>query len=56
MDIYFCGNIRGDQQDIAIYQQIVTCLKTYGKVLNEHIAFPEEEIRELNEPEPRIFI
>ena len=29
---------------MAIYQQIVTCLKTYGVVLTEHVAFPELEL------------
>ncbi len=47
MNIYFCGSIRGGRQDVAIYQQIVTCLKTYGQVLTEHVAFPELEICEL---------
>ncbi len=44
MNIYFCGSIRGGRQDVAIYQQIVGCLKTYGTVLTEHVAFPELEI------------
>ena len=48
MNIYFCGSIRGGRQDLAIYQQIVTCLKTYGRVLTEHVAFPELEMCELN--------
>lgn len=45
MNIYFCGSIRGGRQDVAIYQQIVTYLKNYGRVLTEHVAFPELEIR-----------
>ncbi|CAF0965571.1 unnamed protein product [Adineta ricciae] len=48
MNIYFCGSIRGGRQDVAIYQQIVTCLKTYGRVLTEHVAFPELELLEKN--------
>lgn len=44
MNIYFCGSIRGGRQDVAIYQQIVACLKEYGAVLTEHVAFPELEI------------
>ena len=44
MNIYFCGSIRGGRQDVAIYQQIVTCLKPFGKVLTEHVAFPELEL------------
>lgn len=46
MNIYFCGSIRGGRQDVAIYQQIVSCLKNYGRVLTEHVAFPELEICE----------
>jgi hypothetical protein len=49
MNIYFCGSIRGGRQDVAIYQQIVACLKTYGRVLTEHVAFPELEICELKQ-------
>jgi len=48
MNIYFCGSIRGGRQDVAIYQQIVTYLKNYGRVLTEHVAFPELEIPEIN--------
>ncbi|CAF4845058.1 unnamed protein product, partial [Rotaria sp. Silwood1] len=48
MNIYFCGSIRGGRQDVAIYQQIVACLKSYGRVLTEHVAFPELEIIEKN--------
>ena len=44
MNIYFCGSIRGGRQDVAIYQQIVTSLKPFGKVLTEHVAFPELEL------------
>lgn len=44
MNIYFCGSIRGGRQDVAIYQQIVTCLKPFGRVLTEHVAFPELEL------------
>jgi len=47
MNIYFCGSIRGGRQDVGIYQQIVTCLKAYGRVLTEHVAFPELEMCEL---------
>ncbi|CAF3266818.1 unnamed protein product [Rotaria socialis] len=52
MNIYFCGSIRGGRQDVAIYQQIVACLKSYGPVLTEHVAFPELEIQKnLNDAE-----
>lgn len=49
MNIYFCGSIRGGRQDVGIYQQIVSCLKGYGNVLTEHVAFPELEICELQQ-------
>ena len=50
MNIYFCGSIRGGRQDVAIYQQIVSCLKTYGAVLTEHVAFPELELCQYRHP------
>jgi hypothetical protein len=55
MNIYFCGSIRGGRQDVAIYQQIVGCLKTYGTVLTEHVAFPELELCEFKQTKIFLF-
>jgi nucleoside 2-deoxyribosyltransferase len=38
MKIYFAGAIRGGREDAALYQEIITHLKQYGKVLTEHIG------------------
>lgn len=36
--IYFCGSIRGEREDAALYRRIIDQLKEYGEVLTEHIA------------------
>lgn len=38
MNIYFAGSIRGGRDDIKIYQEIITFLKTKGDVLTEHVG------------------
>ena len=38
MKIYFSGSIRGGRDDAKIYNQIITYLKNFGKVLTEHIG------------------
>lgn len=38
--IYFCGSIRGGQDLVETYAQIIDLLQEYGKVLTEHIADP----------------
>ncbi|PIK60185.1 putative 2'-deoxynucleoside 5'-phosphate N-hydrolase 1 [Apostichopus japonicus] len=38
MKIYFCGSIRGGRQDADLYMRIINQLKTYGKVLTEHVG------------------
>ncbi|KAJ3052842.1 hypothetical protein HK097_005569 [Rhizophlyctis rosea] len=37
-NFYFCGSIRGGQQDVDIYMQIIKHLKTHGSVLTEHVG------------------
>jgi len=36
--IYFCGSIRGGQELVETYAQLIELLQNYGKVLTEHIA------------------
>jgi len=36
--IYFCASIRAGRQDADLYRLIIDKLKTYGRVLTEHIA------------------
>ncbi|KAJ3045398.1 hypothetical protein HDV00_010268 [Rhizophlyctis rosea] len=37
-NFYFCGSIRGGQQDVGIYLEIINHLKSHGKVLTEHVG------------------
>lgn len=41
--IYFAGRITGGRKYAFFYQRIVEQLKTYGKVLTEHVANPTVE-------------
>lgn len=36
--IYFAGSIRGGRGDRMLYVEIIRLLRTYGRVLTEHIA------------------
>ena len=38
MKIYFAGAIRGGRQDAAIYEELVEYLKSFGRVLTEHVG------------------
>ena len=38
LNIYFAGSIRGGRDDTALYLQIINELKSYGKVLTEHVG------------------
>lgn len=38
MNIYFAGSIRGGRQDADLYEKIIRYLKTFGKVLTEHVG------------------
>ena len=41
MNIYFCGAIRGGRDDVLVYQRLISLLKTFGRVLTEHVGDPE---------------
>ncbi|KAL6037630.1 hypothetical protein STEG23_020011 [Scotinomys teguina] len=43
--VYFCGSIRGGREDQALYARIVSRLRRYGKVLTEHVAAAELNLR-----------
>src|SRR5215210_2263607 len=47
--IYFAGAIRGGREDCALYLEIVEQLRTYGRVLTEHIG--DSELSEMGEAE-----
>lgn len=38
MEIYFAGSIRGGRDDATIYEDLVAYLKTFGRVLTEHVG------------------
>jgi hypothetical protein len=38
MNIYFCGSIRGGRNLAATYEKMIEMLKSYGKVLTEHLG------------------
>lgn len=52
--IYFAGSIRGGRQDAGLYFQIIHELRTYGRVLTEHVgddAIAESGERDLSDRE-----
>ena len=40
MKIYFAGSIRAGRDDAAIYETMITWLRSYGEVLTEHVGYP----------------
>jgi len=38
--IYFAGSIRGGRDDAAVYEAMVTWLRSFGEVLTEHVGDP----------------
>ncbi len=38
LKIYFCGSIRAGRADAGLYARLVQELKTYGRVLTEHVG------------------
>jgi nucleoside 2-deoxyribosyltransferase len=40
MKIYFAGSIRAGRNDAAIYEIMITWLRSYGEVLTEHVGNP----------------
>jgi nucleoside 2-deoxyribosyltransferase len=40
MKIYFAGSIRAGRDDAAIYETMITWLRSYGEVLTEHVGNP----------------
>merc|ERR1719228_2448661 len=38
MKIYFCGSIRGGQQDLGIYAAMIKALRKWGTVLTEDVG------------------
>lgn len=40
MKIYFAGSIRAGRGDVAIYEAMITWLRSFGEVLTEHVGDP----------------
>jgi len=40
MKIYFAGSIRGGRDDAALYEAMITWLRSLGEVLTEHVGNP----------------
>jgi 2'-deoxynucleoside 5'-phosphate N-hydrolase len=40
MKIYFAGSIRGGREDVAVYDAMITYLRSFGEVLTEHVGNP----------------
>ena len=40
MKIYFAGSIRAGRGDAAIYETMITWLRSFGEVLTEHVGDP----------------
>ena len=38
LKIYFCGSIRGGRNDAQLYHDLIEYLKSFGKVLSEHVG------------------
>lgn len=38
MKIYFAGSIRGGREDVPLYEDIITFLRSFGEVLTEHVG------------------
>ncbi|MFH1215165.1 MAG: nucleoside 2-deoxyribosyltransferase [Pseudomonadota bacterium] len=45
LNIYFAGAIRGGRHDAELYARLISYLKTFGKVLTEHVG-DEELLRD----------
>lgn len=41
MKIYFAGSIRAGRGDSAIYEAMITWLRSFGEVLTEHVGDPD---------------
>jgi 2'-deoxynucleoside 5'-phosphate N-hydrolase len=40
MKIYFAGSIRAGRDDVAVYEAMITWLRSFGEVLTEHVGDP----------------
>ncbi len=41
MKIYFAGSIRAGRDDSAVYEEMISWLRSFGEVLTEHVGDPD---------------
>lgn len=41
MKIYFAGSIRAGRDDAAVYEEMISCLRSFGEVMTEHVGNPD---------------
>ncbi|MBP9477579.1 MAG: nucleoside 2-deoxyribosyltransferase [Sebaldella sp.] len=55
MKIYFAGSVRGGREKRKEFEEIISKLKEFGKVLTEHISDPEIEKFEYHQTDREIY-
>ncbi len=55
MKIYFAGSVRGRREKRKEFEEIISKLKEFGKVLTEHISDPEIEKFEYHQTDREIY-
>lgn len=53
MKVYFAGSIRAGREDAAIYEALITWLKSFGEVLTEHVGDASLSVRGDDGPDDR---
>jgi hypothetical protein len=52
---YFCGSIRGGQQDVDLYHQLINHIKTFGPCFTEHVGDPLLVQKEITQTDVEIW-
>ncbi len=55
MKIYFAGSVRGGREKRKEFEEVISKLKEFGKVLTEHISDPEIEKFEYHQTDREIY-
>ena len=55
MKIYFAGSVRGGREKRKEFEEVISKLKEFGKVLNKHISDPEIEKFEYHQTDREIY-
>lgn len=54
MNIYFAGSIRAGRDDVAIYEAMISWLRSFGDVLTEHVGNPALSVKGDDGPNDRL--